>query len=186
MILRMIKAEREQDALGYDGTSVVVGHNMLGAYHDIVPRFDCFAWRKSDRILLHDLFDDSLRDARASAHCGSETPRPRPATEMVQVHCCRQLESLNFVTGRSAERNHMTSYDRNCRNHLSHSLAPKQSVDGVAEKLGLFSPPSFPAKCVGRLEPWRAAPCYRRPLGRRREGPAGIGAGGLADVGAGW
>ena len=37
-------------------------HNMFRADHNIVSGFDDLSGRKSDSILLYDLFDSSLRD----------------------------------------------------------------------------------------------------------------------------
>lgn len=43
--------------LGYDGSSVVVGHDMFWTNHDIVSCSDDLASGETDSILLDDLFD---------------------------------------------------------------------------------------------------------------------------------
>jgi hypothetical protein len=48
-------------ALGYDGSSIIMSHNMFRPYHDIVSCFDDLALREVDSILLDDLLDEGLR-----------------------------------------------------------------------------------------------------------------------------
>jgi hypothetical protein len=72
---------------------------MLGAYHDIVSRLDRLAWWKANSILLYNLFNDSLRDARASPNSGSETPRPGPETKMLQAVHAEQKSGTNESAG---------------------------------------------------------------------------------------
>ena len=43
--------------LGYDGSSVVVGHDMFWTNHDIVSCSDDLASGETDSILLDDLFN---------------------------------------------------------------------------------------------------------------------------------
>ena len=50
----------ESSKLADDRASVVVCHDVLWTYHDIVPCFDRFSFGKAYCILLNDLFDDGL------------------------------------------------------------------------------------------------------------------------------
>lgn len=50
--------------LGDDWSSVVVGHDMFWANHDIVSRFDYFSIGDINCVLLHNLFDESLWNGR--------------------------------------------------------------------------------------------------------------------------
>lgn len=60
--------------LGDDRPGVVVGHDVLGAYHDIVARLDDFAVRKADSVFLDNLFHDGLGHARAVCCNGCKEP----------------------------------------------------------------------------------------------------------------
>lgn len=55
----------DDDLLGDDWAGIVMGHNMLGANHDIVACLDDLAIREADSVLLDDFFDDCLRKVRA-------------------------------------------------------------------------------------------------------------------------
>ena len=68
----------EIHTLGDHWASVVVGHNMLRTNHHVVSSLDSFALWQVDGILLHDLLDDSLRDAGRACGC-SECPPSDPA-----------------------------------------------------------------------------------------------------------
>ena len=68
----------DSHSLGNDGSSVVVGHDMLRTNHHVVSSLDSFALWQVDGILLHDLLDDSLRDAGRACGC-SECPPSDPA-----------------------------------------------------------------------------------------------------------
>ena len=74
----------EDDLLGDDWAGIVMGHNMLGANHDIVACLDDFAVREADGVLLDDLFDDRLRkvgtfsSGRKSSRNGRGCPSQGP------------------------------------------------------------------------------------------------------------
>lgn len=68
----------DSHSLRNDGSSVVVGHDMLRTNHHVVSSLDSFALWQVDGILLHDLLDDSLGDAGRACGC-SECPPSDPA-----------------------------------------------------------------------------------------------------------
>ena len=57
-----MKTER-MSSLGDDGASIVMGHDVFWANHDIVASLDGFAWREIEGIALDDLLDDRLGNA---------------------------------------------------------------------------------------------------------------------------
>lgn len=76
-------------ALGDDGTSVVMGHNMLGFDHYIVSCSDRLPRGKAYCVLLNDLLDDRLRNAAPfSARCRGEVAAEglRPAERAKVMH----------------------------------------------------------------------------------------------------
>jgi len=61
----MLAGDMSKELLGNDRPSVVVGHDMGWANHNIVACFYDFAIRKANGMVLNDLFDDGLRNAKS-------------------------------------------------------------------------------------------------------------------------
>jgi hypothetical protein len=52
-----------KSTLGDDWPGIVMGHDMCWANHDIFSSLDNLAISKTDGVVLHNLFDESLRYA---------------------------------------------------------------------------------------------------------------------------